>query len=65
MVARFLSAIMVAASACATWAATGSVYRDRCTHAGIRPASDARDDLAVTVQVSTDAPVCRQVYGDR
>jgi hypothetical protein len=52
-------------SSCATWASTGSVYREPCLHIGVRPASDAVGDYAVTVQVTTDArallgPGCRR-----
>jgi hypothetical protein len=42
--------------ACASTLATGSVYRSRCVHVGVRPASDAIGDYAVTVQVTTDTP---------
>lgn len=61
MVTRWLPAAILlvgAANACATWATSGSLYRGRCTHVGVRPASDAIGDYAVTVQVTTDAPRC-------
>jgi len=51
-------------ASCATWASTGSIDRSPCLHVGLRPASDDVGDWAVTVQVSTDAPVCREVYPD-
>lgn len=44
-----------------TWATTGSVYRGRCVHAGIRPASDAVGDYALTVQISADVPCPREI----
>jgi hypothetical protein len=47
---------------CATWWQTGSVVRSQCLHIGVRPASDGWGAVAATVQVSTDAPVCREVY---
>ena len=60
-----LAALTLLAASCATWASTGSVWRERCTHVGVRPASDGLGDYAVTLQVSTDAPVCREVYTPR
>lgn len=48
-------------SGCASVASTGSVYRGRCTHIGVRPASDGAGDYALTVRVTTDAPVCPEV----
>ena len=51
---------------CSTWLATGSVYRDPCTHLGVRVHSDDLGrDYAVTVQVSTDWPSCPEVSGGR
>jgi hypothetical protein len=44
--------------ACATWSKTGSVYRSRCIHVGIRPASDGIGDYAMTLQVSTEWGPC-------
>ena len=61
-VARYLPAVILAVGACTTWATTGSVYRSPCTHVGVRPASDGLGDYAATVQISSDAPVCREVY---
>lgn len=49
---------LVVLSACATWSSTGSVHRSPCTHVGVRPASDGLGDYAVTLQISTDAPLC-------
>lgn len=53
--------ILLAFTSCAgawnTWTQTGSVYRGRCTHVGIRPATTGTD-YAFTVQVSTDWPQC-------
>jgi hypothetical protein len=54
-------AAMVAAS-CATWAATGSLVRARCTHVGVRPDVEGVDGVAVEVRLSTDWPACRVVY---
>ena len=62
-VAALLAALW--ALGCSTWLATGSLYRSPCVHVGARPASDGLGDGAVTVQVSTDWPACRQVYGGR
>jgi len=42
---------------CAHWAATGRVIDRPCVHAGIRPASDAIDEWAFTVQVTADPEV--------
>jgi hypothetical protein len=53
-----MSAVILLAG-CATVVSSGSVYRGRCTHVGIRPAVEGTDGVAVTVQVTTDAPVCR------
>ncbi len=47
---------------CAGWANSGRLVDGRCWHVGARPASDGAGDYALTVQVSTDAPVCREVY---
>lgn len=47
-------------SACSTWTtvtSTGSVYRGRCTHVGVRGAV-ANEGAAATLQVSTDWPGC-------
>lgn len=52
----FVLAVMVCE--CSTWAATGSVYRSRCTHVGVRPASDGLDGFAMTVQVTADLTGC-------
>lgn len=51
------AALVLLALSCATWAQTGSVYRDPCTHLGVRPASDGTG-AAVTFQVTTDWPQC-------
>jgi len=40
-----------------TWATTGSVVREKCWHVGLRPAA-AGEGAAVTVQLTTDFPVC-------
>jgi hypothetical protein len=56
---RFLPIVLWAS--CSTWTQwtqTGSLYRNPCTHVGIRPASDAIDEWAVTVQVSTEWGPC-------
>ena len=47
-----------AAVACSSVASSGSVYRARCLHVGVRPAGGVADDLsaAVTVQVRSDWP---------
>jgi hypothetical protein len=60
----FLVIAALLLSSCATWASTGRVVNDPCLHVGVRPASDAVGDYAVTVQVTTDArallgPGCR------
>lgn len=52
-----VAVISLTLSACATWAASGSLYRDRCTHVGVRP-TDPSDSYALTVQVTTDWPIC-------
>jgi hypothetical protein len=59
---RWLPALILLVAGCDAWARTGSVYRTPCTHLGVRPASDGPGDYAATVQLSTDAPICRQVY---
>lgn len=45
-------------ASCATWTGSGSVYRGRCTHVGVRPAYGGPDEYGATVQVTTDAPWC-------
>jgi hypothetical protein len=52
----FVMAIIV--TNCAHWAATGRIVDTRCTHVGARPASDGRDDWAMTLQITTDYPEC-------
>ncbi len=48
---------------CSTWLATGSLYRGRCSHVGVRPSTDdLAHDWAVSAQVSTDWPACSRVY---
>jgi hypothetical protein len=59
---RWAPALILAAAGCATWWTTGSLARGRCTHVGVRPASDGWGDVAATLQLSSDVPVCRQVY---
>jgi len=39
---------------CAVWLKTGSIYRTRHTHIGIRPAVDKNGDWAITLQITTD-----------
>jgi hypothetical protein len=58
-----LSALLGAHLAgCAAWYASGRVLDRPCDHLGVRPASDAKENIAVTVQWSTDRPACREVY---
>jgi hypothetical protein len=58
-------AVLAPLFACATWTQTGSVYRGRCVHVGVRPSVSDGSSYALTVQVSTDAPVCGEVYPRR
>ena len=61
-----LVGLAICSASCAVWLATGSVYRDPCTHLGVRVHSDDLGrDYAVTVQVSTDWPACAGVYRGR
>lgn len=53
--------VIASCASCAPLASTGSVYRGRCTHVGVRPASDGAGDYALTVRVTTDAPACPEV----
>lgn len=57
-------AFLLTIAACSTWTSSGSVYRGRCVHVGVRPASDGLGDYAVTAQVSTEWAPCRTVYPD-
>ena len=59
---RWLPVACIVLGASCAWATTGSMYRGKCSHASARPASDGVGDYAATVQVSTDAPVCKEVY---
>jgi hypothetical protein len=47
--------------ACATLTQTGSMYRGRCLHIGARPG----DGFALSIQVTTDAPLCKEIYPSR
>lgn len=46
---------------CAWWIGRGRVLTSPCRHFGVRGATDL-SGVAVTVQVSTDDPVCPYVY---
>lgn len=50
----FTATLLTCAS---TWATTGSVYREPCTHVGVRGHSDL-SGAAITVKITTDYPVC-------
>ena len=53
--------VLVSLSACAGWARSGRLVDQPCLHVGVRPASDAAGNWAVTVQVTTDWPArCRR-----
>jgi hypothetical protein len=59
MVLSALRLLLLTLAGCATLASTGSIYRGRDSrgcdvHVGVRPASDALNEWAVTVQVSRD-----------
>ena len=58
-------AIALSLAGCATVWSTGSFVRRPCLHEGLRLHSDALNDGAVTFRVSTDWPICRQVYPER
>lgn len=66
LVAATVAILLPCTAACATWTSTRSLYRSPCVHVGVRPASTCGpagcDGVGATVQVSTDAPVCREVY---
>lgn len=59
--ARLIALALVAS--CATWTATGSVYRSPCQHWGVRPSSDALDEWAITVQYSREWGPCTMTDG--
>jgi hypothetical protein len=43
---------------CSGWMRTGRLVDGRCIHVGLRPASDAIGEWAVTVQVAADWNPC-------
>ena len=54
-------------SGCATWWERHRIVDHPCWHAGVRAAPESLQaiesrDWGVTLQVTTDAPVCREVY---
>ena len=57
-----LLALFVTITGCSTIWHTGSVYRKPCTHVGVRVSTDDPKDWGATIQVSTDAPFCREFY---
>lgn len=56
--------LALALQGCAWWQGRGRVYTTDCTYAGVRGHTDL-SGAAVTVQVETDAPACREVYERR
>lgn len=61
LLAPFVLAIGFFVIACAV-ASTGSLYRGRCTHVGLRPAASLGEGAGATVQISGDPFVCRELY---
>ena len=51
-------ALVTCTEGCASVASTGSVYRDPCTHVGVRPAAASETEWAASVQITTDYPGC-------
>ena len=52
-------------AACSTWASTGSLVRERCTHVGLRAQPEEMSlrgltsrDWTVSAQITTDWPYC-------
>ncbi len=48
-------AVALSFSSCSTWWTTGSLYRSKKVHVGVRPAAET-DGVAITVQVTADVP---------
>ena len=61
-VALLVALAMSGCSVASTAWRTGSVYRSRCTHVGVRGHLEGADGALATVQVTTDAPSCPEVY---
>jgi len=66
----FLTAVLIVGlqvgnTGCATVMSTGSIYRGpgpgKCEwHWGVRPAMDGLSGVAMTIQVTTDYPICEK-----
>ena len=58
-------ALAVLVCNCSHWAATGRVVDRPCVHVGVRPAADAADEWAFTIQVTHEWGPCERDGGAR
>lgn len=54
-------AYLTVCATCGCAGPVGRIYTSDCVHVGIRGHTDI-EGIAVTARVTTDAPVCKEVY---